>query len=327
MGAVQWGWAQDEPPTFPLDNFYAERKPWPRQILKDFHFGLSTGYGHTFFGHKLDGFGVFQRPGYSPRIFPAGVALGNRYSNWVNQVVGDTLAIQPGHFLVSSDTANLRFRGRSWHVPLRATLHYEYDRYRIGGGYSYEYMRLGEFRPRGDFKDQIGTFAPTAPGGFMRRYFGLIGVSFYRLNEYLFSVEANVGSYKPGRNFNLAAIQKGVYVNVGVLIERDFSEYLKGFIRPSFEIKNYTLATPEAGRSLVHNMNAVYVNFGFTYSLPELPKCFHKDCRAQLNHAHGNREYRSRVHPVYKKQNPHYGENHPRLIKYKGKNKKKLNPY
>jgi hypothetical protein len=46
-----------------------------------------------------------------------------------------------------------------------------------------------------------------------------------------------------------------------------------------------------------------------------------------MNHAHGNREYRSRVHPFYKKQNPNYGENYPRLIKYKGKNKRKLNPY
>ena len=47
----------------------------------------------------------------------------------------------------------------------------------------------------------------------------------------------------------------------------------------------------------------------------------------QINHAHGNREYRSRMHPIWKKQNPHYGENYPNLIKYKGKNKYKLNPY
>ena len=320
--------AQDEgeAPTFPLDNFYAKRKKWPRQVLKDFHFGISTGYGNTFFGHKLTGFGVFQRPGFAPRIFPNGPAVGNRYSNWVNQVVADTLTVQPGSFLVAGDTAKLGFRGRGFSIPLRATVHYEYDRYRIGGGYSYEYMRLGEFRPTG-YQDQIGTFRPSQPGGFMRKYFGLLGVSVYRLNEYLLTVEANVGGFKPGRNFNNAAIQKGVYVNVGALIERDFSEYLKGFVRPSFEIKNYTLATPEGGMGITHNMNAFYIHIGFTYSLPELPKCFHRECRAQINHAHGDREYRSRVHPVYKKQNPQYGENHPKLLKYKGRNRKKLNPY
>jgi hypothetical protein len=74
-------------------------------------------------------------------------------------------------------------------------------------------------------------------------------------------------------------------------------------------------------------MNGFYLNFGATYRIPELRRCFLKDCHAQLNHAHGNREYRSRRHPIYKKQNPHYGENYPVIIKYKGKNKKKIEPY
>jgi hypothetical protein len=33
------------------------------------------------------------------------------------------------------------------------------------------------------------------------------------------------------------------------------------------------------------------------------------------------------MHPFWKKQNPHYGENYPKLIKEKRKNRKKLNPY
>ncbi|MEJ0054396.1 MAG: hypothetical protein WDN75_01320 [Bacteroidota bacterium] len=113
----------------------------------------------------------------------------------------------------------------------------------------------------------------------------------------------------------------------GVTVERELSEYLRVFVRPSFEIKNYTLNLPEEGRSIHQNINAFYLNIGITYSIPELPKCFIADCKIQMNHAHGDREYRSRVHPIYKKQNPQYGENHPKLIKYKGRNKKKLNPY
>jgi hypothetical protein len=74
-------------------------------------------------------------------------------------------------------------------------------------------------------------------------------------------------------------------------------------------------------------MNAGYLQVGLSYSIPELPRCYLKDCKIQINHAHGNKEYRSRRHPIYKKQNPGYGENHPTLIKYKGKNKRKLNPY
>ncbi|MFN7258430.1 MAG: hypothetical protein ACK5TU_00905, partial [Cyclobacteriaceae bacterium] len=119
----------------------------------------------------------------------------------------------------------------------------------------------------------------------------------------------------------------GMYYNLGVTIERDLSEYFKVFARPSFEIKSYVLPIPESGLAIDHSMNAFYINIGVTYRIPELPRCFLKDCHVQINHAHGNREYRSRRHPVYKKQNPGYGENDKTLIKYKGKNKRKLNPY
>ena len=160
----------------------------------------------------------------------------------------------------------------------------------------------------------------------MKKYFGSFGVSFFRLDNYLFIADVNIGGFKPGANFNAGQIKKGVYVNIGVTAERELSEYLRLFVRPSFDFKSYTLNLPEGGGSIKHSINALYVNVGFTYTLPELPKCFHKECGVQINHAHGNKEYRSRVHPIYKKQNPGYGENNP-MIRYKGRNKKKMNPY
>ncbi len=52
-------------------------------------------------------------------------------------------------------------------------------------------------------------------------------------------------------------------------------------------------------------MNAFYLNIGISYSIPtRLPKCYNADCRIQINHAHGNKEYRSRVHPIYKGRTP-----------------------
>lgn len=311
-------------PTFPLDNFYAERKKWPRVILKDFHLGVSLGYGNTFYNHNLDGFGVVQPQGTTPRIFPVGST--DRYQNWVNKVVADTVTTGPSDiFVVSSDTTKLGFKGRSWNIPVKATLHYEFlERYRLGGGYSYEYMHLGALRSK-TFADRISDLQPSQPGGFMQKYFGSLGISFYRWQDFLFTGDVEIGGYKPGKNFDTSLIKKGIYVNGGVTIERAFSEYLRAFVRPSFEIKNYTMTVGSG--SINHSMDAFYVNVGLSYSLPELPKCYHKDCQAQINHAHGDREYRSRMHRIFKKQNPMYGENYPRLIKYKGKNKKKLNPY
>lgn len=311
-----------------METIYAKRqKNVTRGILKNIKFSLSTGVGRTYMRHELTTYGVFQRTGYAPRIFPVGTAVLPKYANWVNTVVSDTLSLMPDSFLVAGDTAKLGFKGKGLNIPLNLTIHYEFlKRFRLGGGYSYEAIFLGDFKSL-TFHDRIGTFRPTNPEGIMKKYYGFAGVSFYRLDRFLFTGDLQIGGYNPGNNFTSSLIEKGMYYNLGVTIEQELSEDLRFFVRPSYDIKKYTLNIPGSGGSIVHRMNAAYVQFGITYSLPELPKCFLKDCKIQMNHAHGNKEYRSRVHPFYKKQNPGYGENHPKLIKYKGKNKRKLNPY
>lgn len=247
--------------------------------------------------------------------------------NWVNKADADTLSTAFDSFTVHGDTAKLGFKGKGWNIPFNATIHYEFlERYRLGAGYAIEYTSMGPLRPM-TFRDQISNFQPYAKSGWMQKYYGMIGISFYRIDKFLFTGDVHVGGYKPGRNFDRSQIKKGIYVNAGVTIEHEFSEYLKAFIRPSFEIKNYTLNVPGAEKAINHSINAAYLNIGLTYAIPDLPKCFHKDCQAQMNHVHGDREYRSRMHRIWKKQNPMYGENYPKLIKYKRKNKRKMNPY
>lgn len=225
-----------------------------------------------------------------------------------------------------SDQEEIGFKAKAFHIPLRATLHFEFQRFRIGGGYSFEYTNVGEFKPQ-DHAGEIGNFSHDAESFFLKRYFGSFGASVYRYDQYLLVVDANIGGYKLGKKFDNSLIDRSLFFNLGVAVEREMSEYFRLFIRPSYDFKNFSLNVPETGNSIKHRFNTFYVNVGVTYRIPELRRCFLKECRAQLNHAHGNREYRSRVHPIYKKQNPHYGENYPTLIKYKGKNKKKLNPY
>ncbi len=319
--------AQDEgKSTIPLDHFYVERKAGGglRKILKNFTFGASTGYGNTFFSHKLDGFGVYQAPGASPQIFSGSTAT--RYGNWVNDVAIDKSAPSGSPFIANPGSADLGFKGNALNIPLQLFLYYGFkDRYRIGAGYSYELMSIGSMHPTA-LSDRISDFQPASPTGFVRKYYGMLGYTFYRSGDYLFTGDLQIGSWKPKSNFN-ASVTGGTYFNLGVTIERDLSEYFKLFARPSFEFKSYSLPITESGKSIDHSANAFYINIGATYRIPELRRCFLKDCHAQINHAHGNREYRSRRHAIYKKQNPGYGENDKTLIKYKGKNKKKLDPY
>lgn len=314
--------------TIPLDHFYVARQGPGiiRQMLSKLTFGLSTGYGSSVFRHTFSGWVLYQPTIGSPVLYnPANPALA--YTNWFNRIASAPLTINPSDFQVNADTAAVGFRSQTVHLPLRATVHVEFaGRYRVGGGYSMEYTHLANFTPlyyRGNFQN----FSPGFSGFMLKKYFVLAGVSFYRYDNYLFTAELNVGGFSLGSRFDRSAIKKSMLINLGFPVERELSEYFRVFIRPSFEIRNFTLSVPEESRSVRHRFNAFYLNIGATYRIPELPRCFDAKCRAQVNHAHGNREYRSRVHPIWKKQNPHYGENYPTLIKYKGKNKRKLNPY
>ncbi len=316
---------KDKENSIPLDHFYVERQgPGIRKLLSKFTFGLSTGYGATTFKHKLDDYGIYQPASGKPIVFnPAQPTLG--YNNWFNKIDTSALVINPADFSLTSGKRG--FKSKSFNIPIRATLHYEFLKYyRIGIGYSLEFTKVGDFKPLAHGKD-IHSFSPDVSSFMLQKYFVMLGGSVYRYEDYLLTVDANIGGYGLGKKFDKGNIKRGVFVNLGVTIERDLSEYFKLFIRPSYEIKSFKLNAVEGDPVFKHKMNAFYINIGATYRLPELRKCFHKQCTVQINHAHGNREYRSRVHPIYKKQNPHYGENYPELIKYKGKNKRKLNPY
>lgn len=318
---------REQDASVPLEYFYIKREGIGlfRRVFSKVTFGLSTGYGSTTFKHELDGFGILQNPDSLPKLFlPASVNSG--YSNWVNRATASGNTVQPGAFLASADTTKLGFRSKAFNIPLKATLHVDFNNIRIGGGFSIEYTHMGAYKPV-TYADKISSFSTDYSSFFLKKYFGMIGGTVYRYEQYLLVVDANIGGYSLGKNFDKSLIKKGMFLNLGVAVEREMSEYFRLFVRPSYEIKSYKLSFPESSQSITHKFNAFYINVGATYRIPELRRCFLKSCKAQMNHAHGNKEYRSRVHPIYKKQNPHYGENHPNLIKYKGSNKKKLNPY
>ena len=322
---------EDRRDRYPVDRFYLETKgasPF-RTFLSRFKLGLSVGYGHTFYRHDLEGFSIIKQEGAGPHIFEGPVTAGDSvqgFSNWFNDATPGGLRAGNNDFIANSDTTELRFKGSGHSIPLNVSLHYEFDRYRIGGGFTFEYHTIGAFRST-SFENEIGEFRPGFSNGAFKRYYGMIGAKVYRYYDYVLVVDAQIGAFNLGGQFNKGLIKKGAYFNFGATIERDFSEIFRGFVRPSIEFKNYTLSLPEGGGEIKHSMPALNIQFGVFLSLHPLKRCPVKDCHTQINHVHGGKEYRSRRHPIFKKQNPHYGENYPNLIKYKGKNKKIRNPY
>lgn len=319
--------------TIPLDHFYHKPKNRGlRTFLSKFHWSLSTGYGRTFYTQDLDGFALLQQQDSLPFIFDrdfntttGNISTGYRY--WFNEVqTGNDVNFTNDDFLVSSDTTELKFKAPGFSIPLNLSVHMEFDRYKIGGGFIFEYHRPGTFKPT-VYENDISSYSANFGSAFYKKYYLYLGARVYRYYEYSLAIDAQIGAFNLSKKFDKSTLQKGVYVNIGATIERDMSEYFKVFVRPSFDLKSFTTKMPETNLSIPHNMNAAYITFGITYRIPELPKCFLKQCTTQINHQHGEMQYRSRVHPFYKKQNPHYGENYPRLFKYKKKNKNKMNPY
>lgn len=318
--------AQDEV-TIPLEKFYAEREGYPlRKILKNFRFSLNTGVGTTYFKHTLDGFGIYQSPTVGPYIFPGNSVPTNGYSQWISTAAGDTILNAESGFLVSSDTANLGFKSKSLTIPLTASVHYEYKNFRIGGGYSKDFIFLRPFTPV-SYGETLRKAEAHVGLVSTSKWFLMGGYSFAKVGNFMFTGDFRGGTNKFGKNFNRSLIKPSLFFGLGVTVEEQLSEYFRLFIRPSFEFKRYSMALPGADPPITHKSNALLWNIGATFSIPDLPKCKIKECRIQMNHAHGNKEYRSRAHPFYKKQNPGYGENHPKLIRHQWLNRKKINPY
>jgi hypothetical protein len=325
----------DEKPTIPLDHFYAKPKNVSvfRLLLSKLHLGLSTGYGHTFYKQDLNDFAILQQQDSTPLLFDknsaiSGGSIPSGYRYWFNTVnQSDNTSFTSNDFLASSDSADLTFRAPGTSIPLMVTLHIEFmKKYKIGGGFMFEYHRPGAFTTK-DYSDRISSIRPDFGSTFYKKYFLILGAKVYRYYEYTLAMDAEIGAFNLSSKFDMSLIQKGIFVNFGATIERELSEYFTAFVRPSYDFKNYTLNIPESGSSITTSMNAFYLGVGITYRMPDLKRCFIKDCTTQINHQHGNHKYRSRMHPFYKKQNPHHGENFPKLFRNKRKNKRKMNPY
>ena len=157
----------------------------------------------------------------------------------------------------------------------------------------------------------------------MKRYYIMGGYTFLVYRNFSHAAEIKFGTVNYGNNFS-GISGKGPFVDIGVSIERHLSEYFRVILKPSVEFKGFKVTLPDNGFEIKHKSPTLFAQFGVSYNIPELPRCPIKACHIQINHVHGGKEYRSRRHPIYKKQNPKYGENYPKLLKYTGKNKRKL---
>ncbi len=297
-----------------------------RKFMRNFSFNLQMGYGRTFYAHDIPQLAILRNNGEILITEDDNPGVNNpisAYRYWLNDPQEISTTFNTNDQLVSSDSTTLRMTGRGNNIPLTLSIHYTIkEKFRIGGGATFELHSISQVGLKSS--DTLGTYQSNFKSTLFKRYFGLVGYRFLAFRSLSYVAEAKIGSFNLGNKYNSALIQKGLFFDVGVSIEKHLSEYFRVTLRPSIEMKNYTMSFPDSQIALKHKMITPYVSIGASYSIPELKRCPIKSCHIQINHVHGGKEYRSRRHPFYKKQNPNYGENYPQLFRYKGKNKRKL---
>jgi hypothetical protein len=311
-----------------------------RQILNKISFTFTGGYGRTFYKHDLPGYGVLNKNDtlntglFVFALQDSSLSPFIGYQNWLNAPVSSSVtrnSVNDQQSQVLSDTANLGYKGNSGAIPFTLIVSVDlFDILRLGGGAAYELHHLPAMNPYTGL-EAIGKYIPDVKTTNLKRVFGTIGGKFYKFMYWTYSADIQIGKIWMGGAYDKSLISQGVYFNIGLPMEYEFSEYLSGYIRPSYEYKSYKMDLPELGGTIRHRYPAFYVHFGFRYTIPELPRCrlhaktpsgyeypkrfTNKTCRYQKKHVHGSKGYRGQ--PFYKKQNPKVGENYPNLHKYR----------
>ena len=201
-------------------------------------------------------------------------------------------------------------------IPVSGTLNFHYKWFRIGAGaeleiHSFKDEQIGI--DRGIINDKKTTFT---------KFYGNIGGEAYRYWDYVLVPEVQIGKLNLGKGFNKDSVSNSMFVNLGVSVEKELSEYFRVVVKPSYEIRSLDKTGSEPAE---YGMNAFTIKIGVSIRYPDLPRCPLKACHTQIKHIHYGNEYRGQPLPI--EQYRGYGELNPTLKKYKGRNKKKLNPY
>lgn len=321
-------------------------------FLNKFSFTLTTGYSANTYDHKLSGVYFFQDRN-NQYILSNSEVLGSTivgYTDWLNDpqigiesslenefdVPFDYLSnpvnnplLGSQEFLIDTDTADFGFKGTSSGIPIHLSVHFNIADFRIGGGFAYEKQFIKELKPI-SFQDQVRAYQPNFKSTTYTKLFGLVGYRFYQFWKYDFVAELQVGRINAGKQFDSGAITRGTYTNFGISIENNWSEYFRIVIKPSIDFKKYTIAVP-GDVTISHRYPSFFIQAGISINIPDIPRSPMKSDHVQLKHVYTDpktgRLMEVRGQPIWKRQNPKVGENHRRLWRYKGRNKKKLNPY
>ena len=117
-------------------------------------------------------------------------------------------------------------------IPISGTLNFHYKWFRIGAGAELEFHSFKDEQvgiDQGIINDKKTTFT---------KFYGNIGGEVYRYWDYALVPEVQVGKLNLGKGFNKDSVSNNLFINLGVSVEKELSEYFRIVVKPSYEIRS-----------------------------------------------------------------------------------------
>ena len=301
-----------------------------RKILNMFNFSIEKDFGYFSYENPLTGVSVVRNPrGDQLFIVPAGEEGGggpfNAYSNWFNDLTPvDITRIDDDAEVVLTDTTSFVYENSGRINPFTLRLSFSIRKVdkkhlkrtgerifsddelvRIGGGISFGKMKFRNTINTQDVNGRLRSFTLPTTELSTTKMFGSVTYNAYRYGDLSLLLDLSGGVWKTKTSdINQSIVKYDPFFNVGVIFEQKFSKYFKVYIRPSFELRQYSLSNEFV--STTHKFSIFSISIGALLKYPIYPRNRYKAHRVKMEHVFNGKIYRGRS--IFQRQNPRIGQ-------------------
>lgn len=301
-----------------------------RKILNMFNVSVEKGYGYFSYQNQLTGVSVVRSPrGDRLFIVPSGETNGNgpfnAYDNWFNGLNGvDVFRIDDDAEVVNTDTTDFVYtnNGRINPWTLRVSFSFrkvdkqhlkrtgerimsDEELLRIGAGISAGKLKFRNDRNIQDISSRLGSFMLPVTELSTTKMFGSVTYNAYRYGDLSVLLDLSGGVWKTKADqLDQTLVTFDPFFNVGVIFEKKVSKYFKVYIKPSIELRQYSLTNESL--TIPHKFSIFSVDIGALIKYPLYPRNRYKAHRVQMEHVFNGKIYRGRS--IFQRQNPRTGQ-------------------
>lgn len=303
-----------------------------RKNLNRFNFSIEKGVGYFSYQNPMTDVSVIRDPTTSQLyIVPLGEEQGlttpiNAFSNWFNDLTPIGIErIDDDSHIVRTDTTSFIYKNNGRINPLtfrfslslkkldrghykrtKEKIYLDDDMIRIGGGIGFGALNFRNPASTQSVSNELRSFTLPTTKLSTTKLFASLSYNFYTLGDYSIHADVLGGVWKvKAKQVNKEVINYDPFFNIGVMFQMKFSKYFKGYIRPSFEMRSYTVSNELV--NIQHKFSVFSIDLGLLFKYPIYPRNKYKADQVQMEHIFNSKIYRGR--PFYRKQNPRFGQN------------------